>query len=96
MRRLVPALLLLAPLSACAEVQTYGAAAIEQRRTMNDLQARATMAANCDIALGAYFRTLTPVQRRYVAQICGGEDGIEVAAARPATAATSAGSGTTP
>ncbi len=56
------ALLLLA---ACAEVQTYGAAAIEQRRTMNDMQARATMAATCDIALGAYFRELSPMEQRY-------------------------------
>ena len=75
MRRLVPALLVLVSLSACAEVQTYGAAAIEQRRMMNDLQARATMAATCDIALGAYFRELSPVERSYVGVVCGGQPG---------------------
>jgi hypothetical protein len=64
------AVLLLLP--ACAEVQTYGAAAIEQRRVMNDLQARATMAATCDIALGAYFRELNPTERRYAGLVCGG------------------------
>jgi hypothetical protein len=65
-------LLLPLPLAACAEVGTYGAAAIEQRRVMNDLQARATMAATCDIALGAYFRELSDAERRYVGLVCGG------------------------
>ena len=59
-------------LTACAEVQTYGSAAIEQRRTMNDMQARATMAATCDIALGAYFRELSPMEQRYAGLVCGG------------------------
>lgn len=59
-------------LSACAQIQTYGAVAIEQRRAMNDLQARATMAATCDIALGAYFRELSLVERRYAGLVCGG------------------------
>ena len=53
-------------------MQTYGAAAIEQRRVMNDLQARATMAATCDIALGAYFRELSPMEQRYAGLVCGG------------------------
>jgi hypothetical protein len=69
--RLLPSAALLL-LSACAEVQTYGAAAVEQRRVMNDLQARATMAATCDIALGAYFRELSPIERRYAGLVCGG------------------------
>jgi hypothetical protein len=64
------ALLLLS--AACAEVQTYGAAAIEKRRAMNDLQARATMAATCDISLGAYFRELSPMEQRYAGLVCGG------------------------
>ena len=59
-------------LTACTEVQTYGAAAIEQRRVMNDLQARATMAATCDIALGACFRELSPMEQRYAGLVCGG------------------------
>ena len=62
----------LAILGACTEVQTYGAAAVEQRRTMNDLQARATMAATCDISLGAYFRELSPMEQRYAGLVCGG------------------------
>jgi len=59
-------------LGACQAVQTYGAAAIEARRQMNDMQARATMAATCDIALGAYFRELSEMERKYVALVCGG------------------------
>jgi hypothetical protein len=69
--RLLP-LAALVLLPACAEVQTYGAVAIEQRRTMNDLQARATMAATCDISLGAYFRELSPIERHYAGLVCGG------------------------
>ena len=63
---------MLLALAACTEVQTYGAAAVEQRRAMNDLQARATMAATCDIALGAYFRELSPMEQRYAGLVCGG------------------------
>ena len=66
------ALSALALLAACTEVQTYGAVAVEQRRTMNDMQARATMAATCDIALGAYFRELSPMEQRYAGLVCGG------------------------
>ena len=68
----IPACAALLLLSACAEVQTYGSVAIEQRRTMNDMQARATMAATCDIALGAYFRELSPMEQRYAGLVCGG------------------------
>jgi hypothetical protein len=71
-------------LSACAEVRSYGAVAIEQRRTMNDLQARATMAATCDISLGAYFRELSPMERHYAGLVCGGLfPGEGIAAAAP-------------
>ncbi len=56
----------------CAQVGGYGAAAAQHRRTANDLQARATMAATCDIALGAYFRQLSPLERRYAGLVCGG------------------------
>lgn len=58
--------------TACTEVQHYGAVAVEQRRTMNDIQARATMAATCDISLGAYFRELSPMEQRYAGLVCGG------------------------
>ena len=55
--------LLLAPLAlaACAEVQTLGTSAIQQRRMMNDLQ-----------ALGSYFRDLSELERHYVGLVCGG------------------------
>ena len=59
-------------LSACAELQGYGATGIEARRTMNDMQARATMAATCDISLGAYFRELSALERTYAGLVCGG------------------------
>ncbi len=65
---LLPALLL----PACTEVQTLGTAAIQQRRMMNDLQARLTMAATCDISLGSYFRELSELERHYVGLVCGG------------------------
>jgi hypothetical protein len=62
----------LGALAACTQVETYGAVAIETRRQMNDMQARATMAATCDIALGAYFRELSEIERRYAGLVCGG------------------------
>ena len=70
-RRLAPLAMLL--LAGCQTVQTWGAAAIERRRQMNDMQARATMAAVCDIALGAYFRELSEVERQYAGLVCGGQ-----------------------
>lgn len=76
---LMPAFLLLA-LPACAEVQSLGQATIEQRRVMNDMQARATMAAACDISLGAYFRELSPLERQYVGLVCGGAPAMPTAA----------------
>lgn len=65
-------LLALTVMPACAEVQSFGQTAVEQRRTMNDMQARATMAASCDISLGAYFRELSALERHYVGLVCGG------------------------
>ena len=59
-------------LSGCTDLQGIGSAAIEKRRMMNDLQARATLAATCDIAIGSYFRALNDQERRFAALICGG------------------------
>jgi hypothetical protein len=72
MRGLSLGLVAIGLLSGCATVQGYGAGAVEQRRSMNDMQARATMAATCDIALGAYFRELSAVERQYAGLVCGG------------------------
>jgi hypothetical protein len=65
---------ILAPLAlaACTEVLAIGNSAIQQRRMMNDLQARFTMAATCDISLGSYFRELSELERHYVGLVCGG------------------------
>ena len=84
--RLLPLALLLP--GACAQIGGYGTVAVEQRRTMNDMQARATMAATCDIALGAYFRELSDQERRYVGLVCGGMSPARVDA--PPAASTAA------
>ncbi len=64
-------------LTGCAQqlatVQAFGAAAIESKRQLNDMRARAIMAATCDISLGAYFRELSEVERKYAALVCGGQ-----------------------
>ncbi len=73
MRPLLLSLGLLALLGGCTQVQQLGSLAIEKRRQMNDMQARATMAATCDIALGAYFRELSEMERKYAALVCGGQ-----------------------
>ena len=83
------AVLALSLLAACAEVQAYGSAAIEQRRTMNDLQARATMAATCDISLGAYLRELSPMEQHYAGLVCGGLFREPVESRLPVTAGRS-------
>ena len=59
-------------LAGCTDIAQFGAIAIENRRTMNDIQARATLSATCDISIGAYFRELNEVERRYTALVCGG------------------------
>lgn len=82
---LMPTLFLLA-LPACAEVQSLGQSAIEQRRVMNDMQARATMAAACDISLGAYFRELSPLERQYAGLVCGGAPALPGSAVAAGTA----------
>ena len=88
MRRILsPLLCPLALLSACAQVGSYGAVAVEQRRIANDMQARLTMAATCDIALGAYFRELSENERAYVGLVCGGMTPKE----EPAVAGEAAG-----
>lgn len=71
MRMMLGLLALLPLLGACAEVRTLGASAVEQRRVMNDMQARATMAAVCDISLGAYMRELNEIERTYAGLVCG-------------------------
>lgn len=78
MRRWLIPLLPLCLIVGCTQVRGYGAAAVQQRRTANDLQARATMAATCDIALGAYFRELSPLERQYAGLVCGGQHPNEV------------------
>ncbi|MCB1971708.1 MAG: hypothetical protein R3D03_07190 [Geminicoccaceae bacterium] len=63
----------IAILAGCNDVGVIGTAAMEKRRNMNDMQARATLAATCDIAVGAYFRALNEVEQRLTAIVCGGE-----------------------
>lgn len=71
MRGLIGLLALVPLVVACSEVQMMGAAAIEKRRVMNDMQARGTMAAVCDISLGAYMRELNDTERTYAGLVCG-------------------------
>jgi hypothetical protein len=71
MRALAGLLVLLPLIAACSDVRMLGAAAAEQRRVMNDMQARAAMAAVCDMSLGAYLRALNAVERRYAGLVCG-------------------------
>lgn len=79
MRALIRMLLLLPFVGACSDVRMLGATAAEQRRVMNDMQARATLAAVCDISLGAYLRELSAVERRYAGLVCGDVDAMREA-----------------
>ncbi len=76
--RILPPLLVAGTLVACsptqlATVRAAGAAAIEAKRQLDDMKARAIMAATCDISLGAYFRELSDIERQYAALVCGGQ-----------------------
>jgi hypothetical protein len=79
MRVLIGMLLLLPFVGACSDVRMLGATAAEQRRVMNDMQARATLAAVCDISLGAYLRELSAVERRYAGLVCGDVEAMQEA-----------------
>ena len=65
------ALAMLAVLVGCADLQTFGAVAIEQRKLVNDMQARGTLAAVCDISIGAFMRELNHVEQQYALMVCG-------------------------
>lgn len=78
--RLAAGLLLLVPLLApCSDVQMLGATVVEKRRVMNDMQARASMASVCDISLGAYWRELNAIERRYAGLVCGDVEAVQQA-----------------
>jgi hypothetical protein len=72
MRTLILSGAAVALLGACAQLDAYGSTAIEQRRQMNDMQARLTMAATCDISVGAFYRELSALERQYAGLVCGG------------------------
>ena len=59
-------------LGACAQADTYGTLLAEKRRLMNDQQARLTLAATCDISLGAFYRQLNALEQHYAELVCGG------------------------
>jgi hypothetical protein len=63
-------MLALVLLSGCATARNLGEAAAAARRQQNDLQARATMAAVCDIPVAAYHRALDARDRQAVDLIC--------------------------
>ncbi len=79
MRTLIGVAVLLPLLAACSDVRMLGAAAAEKRRVMNDMQARASMAAVCDMSLGAYLRELNAVERRYAGLVCGDVEAMQAA-----------------
>ena len=79
MRTLIGVAVLLPLLAACSDVHMLGAAAAEKRRVMNDMQVRATMAAVCDMSLGAYLRELNAVERRYAGLVCGDVEALQEA-----------------
>ncbi len=81
--KLIAVLALVAPLAVlvagCSDLQAIGATAAEHRRVMNDMQARATVAAVCDISLGAYLRELNEIERTYAGLVCGDAEAMREA-----------------
>ena len=70
LRRAMPFSLLL--LAGCTQLRPVIDQGIEARRQMNDEQARLTVVALCDIAVGSYWRVLSEEQRALVDRVCGG------------------------
>lgn len=84
MRKFLPIVLVIAMLSACERVSLLSMSAVEQRRTANDMRARFIMAATCDMAIGSYFRELSPTERQYAGLVCGDERPTDVNLSLPA------------
>lgn len=70
-------MLALSGLSGCDTIRHYGEAAAAARRQQNDLQARATVAAACDVALASYWRALGPRERQALYLLCAPASVIE-------------------
>ena len=65
---ILPALLL--TLTSCQGVFDFTAQAIEEKRLVNDGQAKIYVQAPCDMSIGAYHRVLTDKQREAVDLFC--------------------------
>ena len=61
-------------LGACSTAQQAALnTAVDKKQAYNDGKAQLLMLAPCDISVGAYWRSLTPYQRRAIEALCGGE-----------------------
>ena len=67
MRGVAPFAVVMLLLAGCAQIEQ----GIAAKQVYNDAKARTILKANCDIALGAYFR-LPPSDRRALTALCGG------------------------
>jgi hypothetical protein len=57
----------------CAQTGAITAVVVEKKMQLNDAKARLTLVAPCDIAVGSFFRALSPPEQRAVEALCGGE-----------------------
>lgn len=53
--------------------ETKGVQAIENKKRVNDAQARFVLVAPCDMSVGAYHRVLNDVEQRAVDWLCEGD-----------------------
>ncbi len=61
-------------LGACTAAQQAALnTAVKKKQAYNDGKAQLMLLAPCDMSVGAYWRSLTPFQRRAVEALCGGE-----------------------
>lgn len=72
--KILPLVLLLSACSYTGQLQQFArdntVTAVEQRKQLNDDQARFTTAALCDISIGAYWRTLSTDEQALVDVVC--------------------------
>lgn len=60
----------------CANIEGAVNQGIAAKQTYNDNKARALLQANCDIAVGSYWRVMNNLERRAVDTLCKGDIGL--------------------
>lgn len=70
MKALVLSTCLMMATAGCGRIEMLEGSVVDERRAANDLQARLTVAATCDLSIGSMLRELTGVQAQHAMALC--------------------------